>query len=98
MFLKKSALTRLEGLEIDPLRHLHGVEEIPQYLRRLAQDRVIVLLHACADEPMHVGRRQFGELLHYRIEYGIADSGMPDIVVGGIRIDGARPGISFDVH
>ena len=60
-------------------------EEIAQDLRRLAQN-LVLLLDAGPDEVVQDGGRQRRELLHDRIEHGVADDGVPDVVVGGSPI------------
>ena len=75
------AASCLKGLVVQPGRIFKILEETAQRLRRAAQ-HLVLLLYAGPDEPVQLTGRQGGELLHYRIQRGIADCGVPDIVVG----------------
>ena len=71
-----------KGFVVQPGRRLvDRLEEIAQNPRRLAQS-LILLLDAGPDEVVQDGGRQRGEFLHDRVEHGVADGGVLDVVVG----------------
>ena len=87
----------LEALVVDPAGGtVDTLEEVAQRSRRFAQYPGPAV-DARGDEPSHVGGRQIGKLLHHRIEFGIADRGVRDVGVGGVRIDRARRGVALDI-
>ena len=64
--------------------------------RRLAQSPFL-LLDSGRDEAVQIGGRHGRELLHDRIELGVPDGGMSDVVVVGYPVDGARLGVAVDI-
>ena len=83
---------------VEPRRRLvKSFEEIAQDLRRLAQI-LILLLDAGPDEVVQNGGRQRGEFLHDRVEHGVADGGVLDVVVGRRLIVAAGLRITFGVR
>ena len=71
-----------ETFVVEPGRLLEVLEEIAQRTRRELQN-LVVLLYAGPDKPVQVAWRQLcREFLHYRVELGIADGGMFEIIVG----------------
>ena len=94
----EGANPRAKGIVIDPGRRLvESVEEVAQGLRRLVQN-VVLLLNASPDEVVQNGGRQRRQLLHDRVEHGVADGGVPDVVVGCSPIVTTGPGIPFGIR
>lgn len=77
----KDADPGTKGLVVQPFGLLQAVKEIAQGPGRLAQ-RFGLLFDARADETMQVVRSHRGKLLHDRIEFGVADGRVPDVIVG----------------
>ena len=93
----EGANPRTEGVIVEPGgRFVERLDEIAQDLRRLAQS-LIPLLYSGRDEAVQIGGRHGREFLHDRIERGVPDGGVPDLVVGGFRVDGARLGVAVDI-
>ena len=83
-----------KGVVVEPGRFFKIVEEIPQYPRRIAK-KVVPMLYAGLDEPVQVGGRQRGEFLHHRVEHGVADGGVLDIVVCRRLVENAGLDVSL---
>ena len=94
----EGASPRTKSIVIDPGRRLvESLEEVAQHLRRLAQN-VVLLLDAGPDEQVHGAGRQRRQLLHDRVEHGVADGGVPDVVVGSGLIVTTGLGIPFGIR
>ena len=71
---------------VEPLgRLLDLLEEIAQNLRR-ALELLGLHFYARMDEAVQGRRRQIGDFLQYRIQEGIANGRMPNVVVGRRRV------------
>ena len=89
--------TRTKCLVVEPGRGFLQVrEEVAQYLGRFPQ-ALILLLDAGPDEPVQIVRRQRGKLPHHLVQYGIANSGVLDVVVGRSLIVATGLRMTFDV-
>ena len=87
---------RPEGIVVEPGRVFEIPEEFAQALRRLAQC-LVVLFEAGRDESVKFRWGKRGDILHHRIQHRIADGCVPNVVVRGFLIDGARSGVAVAV-
>ena len=86
-----------EFFEVEPGRVFKIVEKIAQRLRRVPEDFVL-LLNSGADEPVQFVGAQRGEFFHYRIEFGVADPGVLDVIVRKCLIVETGPGITLCIR
>ena len=88
--------SRPKRLMVEPRRIFHILEEIAQTLGGITQ-KFVLMLQARSEEAMQVICGERGDILHHRIQHGITYSSVPDIVVGGLPIDGARLGVAVGI-